>query len=1765
MKGSVKRLFLGILILFVLLICFVYGILRVPYVQNIVVTKATEFLSTKTNSKVSIDYIALNFPKSLVIDGILLKHPNGNDFVKLDEILLDVDLETASMDRVVIDDFEVNGLETNIYVYKNGKFNFDYILDSFSSDDSTVVVEEDTTSSVIPPIILNQISLKNIHLLYSDSVQMMTAKLNLGELTASIPNINLNTSEYKIGEVALKKSDISYEVFGQTTSNIVEETDTTEIAEEVPFDLVLKSLSIENTKLVYHDKPLKESAHLSIGHFLVEDHHFNLIDQKVAVGLFKLDETSIRYDLVSDTTIKHEDITNITPLLKPISSLDLGWDVNIDDVQVDQLSLEFNDDLYERLEQGVDPNHILLSKLQLKSKDIKVQDTGITIDLEHFEGKEKSGVFVRSFSSYVFVGPQKIDLTELLLEINNSFLLTDLHLRFSNLYLIGDYIEDLQIDNNLKRSHISFKDALIFDPSLKQDSTVAPYLDYNIDGKLKVKGTVEDMRVSDAKINSDLGIETDLVLHLQDLLSEDSLRYEVSIDSLNFFTKTLLDLNVDQETLNAFNIPQHILGQLHVKGGLKDVSSEMSLSLENFGAFDLDFSLFNEDEYQLKTNTYNLNVGKILKDTTIGKVSTYLTAVGKGFDVEKDLKTLATFDLKKAEYNNYDYGGLKVNLDVDRMAVKWDAKTNSKGAKFNLNGNVDMNSDIPYASVIGDIEHIDFNQLNFLEDTATIGMSIDSETKGFDITNLNTTLDIKDLYYFDGTKKYKYDYVKLHAELDSTHIAGALSAPHLEGDMQADIPLDSLAVVLERYFSQYISSREMIGQLPPSKGKMYGSLKLTDSELLTNGAIEDLDSLQISQFDFNFDAATNIFDFDILVPRVTYSDIDVDSTFVSIHADGKKMAYKLGFERLRMLGYEDYAVHNWEFGGEAHDNVLTFKTVGQNEDFTKKWLLASANLTLDSTTYRFKLDDPLIVNDEKWNVNTNNYILSDGGLPYIHELTLEQKGQKFNFFSSQFDEQDTVYKFEVIDYSLDDITYNVTTDTSLVNGLVNADIEIGDISQGGKLSADFKIEDFGILNHILATLTSNAKNTDDINVYESNARIVGPIGNIHSESSFNVADTIAPLDLSLTIDSLLIHPFEALSSEYLSDLNGGFSGGLKVKGGGVGPLDIKGAIKMQEPTFKVKMFNLKLAGTDGQMIFDDKGMHFENFGFKDENGRYALLAGNIYTTDYTDMDFNLKFSADDITVINSTSKDNPEYFGKLIVGNITKINGPIDHLMIDSEIRIARGTDLTYVYMDGGIAEIDTGDDIIEFVQEDDTITIAKSTHNYELKTTINIDDKSSFKVVIDPRAGDALTLVGGGVLHLRMDAGGDLVMSGQYEVTEGDYSMTFYQLMNKKLSLKKGSTVLWTGDPYNPQANMTAIYQTSTSPYPLVANQISPSESNKYKAKRNFIVYMNMRGDVIKPELSFELEYPEGSQGGDKIESAIEYLNQDESQLNKQVFSLLILGTFLNDAGGDGANTQDMVTGSVSSIISQQLNNVTNNLTNGFVDVDFDVDSYSQQQTSGGSSNRTDVGVTLKKSLFKDRLSVSVGGKVAVNGNEANNNSSTFNTDFLLEYNLLTDGTLKNRLFRSIDAQYFTPDVFKTGVSIVFTKDYNHGRELFIRNLDKKKDIRKRMGMIKRSNTGGGMMEASSDSSSNSGGMQPAKSQGMAPAKSDSTQQKADSTKVEIDSTSIKTTPSDSLKMDDSESRIPVEEGEEIGYVNSQLFYQKEKELKRLLSENED
>jgi hypothetical protein len=290
--------------------------------------------------------------------------------------------------------------------------------------------------------------------------------------------------------------------------------------------------------------------------------------------------------------------------------------------------------------------------------------------------------------------------------------------------------------------------------------------------------------------------------------------------------------------------------------------------------------------------------------------------------------------------------------------------------------------------------------------------------------------------------------------------------------------------------------------------------------------------------------------------------------------------------------------------------------------------------------------------------------------------------------------------------------------------------------------------------------------------------------------------------------------------------------------------------------------------------------------------------------------------------------------------------------------------------------------------------------------------------------------------------------------VEQGSYDMTV-SLLKRKFDIQKGSTITWNGEPTAATLDITAVYKTQTAPLDLVEQQISgesPSTLNQYKQRMEFNTLLQMKGELLKPSITFDITTDEKNNSvstnvKDVVDQKLAQLRTDENEMNKQVFALLLLNRFIGEnpfESNAGLSTEAMARQSVSKILSQQLNNLASGLIKG-VDLNLGLES-SEDYSSGSKNTRTDLNVDISKKLLNDRLKVSVGSNFGLEGDaRQNENTTNIAGDVTVDYSLSKDGRYMLRAYRKNEYQVaLQGQIVETGVGFIITLDYDKFREIF-------------------------------------------------------------------------------------------------------------------------
>ena len=339
----------------------------------------------------------------------------------------------------------------------------------------------------------------------------------------------------------------------------------------------------------------------------------------------------------------------------------------------------------------------------------------------------------------------------------------------------------------------------------------------------------------------------------------------------------------------------------------------------------------------------------------------------------------------------------------------------------------------------------------------------------------------------------------------------------------------------------------------------------------------------------------------------------------------------------------------------------------------------------------------------------------------------------------------------------------------------------------------------------------------------------------------------------------------------------------------------------------------------------------------------------------------------------------------------------------------------------------------------------------FDVSLNIEINKEAVLSMIVDEGNGDFIRMKGEGLLSGGIDKSGKISLTGSYALNEGAYELSF-NFLKRRFNIEKGSSITWQGEPTTADLNVRAYYVANTAPIDLVNEQIAENSiaiRNTYRQKLPFQVYLVLQGELLKPVISFDVILPEEGNYNvsrdiiNTVDMRLNELRQEPSELNKQVFSLLLLNRFMaenpfDNNGGGGLNAATFARQSVSKVLTEQLNNLATNLIQG-VDINFDVVS-SEDYTTGERRDRTDFRVSLSKQLLSDRLTVRVGNNFELEGPGANSaNSSGLAGDVAFDYKLSRDGRYILRGYRRNEYEGVVEGyLIETGISFIITVDYN-------------------------------------------------------------------------------------------------------------------------------
>ncbi|HEX8576881.1 MAG TPA: translocation/assembly module TamB domain-containing protein [Flavobacterium sp.] len=1617
--------------------------LQIPPVQQFVKNKAVTYLEGKIKTKVAIDRIEIGLPKKIILEGVYFEDQKKDTLLAGKKLAVNISLFELINNKVEINSVELEGIVANINRNKQAQFNFDYIIKAFASDKP-----KDTTGTPME-FTINKIALDKIKIKYNDAITKNNIDLNLNHLDTKIKTFDLQKMKFSIPNFTIDGLQLLLDQGLVATSNV---PDQKKPAAGPDIQLALGTINLSQIKLNYSNEASRLKTAVALQKLSVDVNQIDLKNQILDFKTIQLSGTKAVLDIGKEDTREMATVAGSKTKSK-------GWNVKINDASFDRVNFAFNDQNATPVQKGMDYKHLGLTNLTLKANTINYSAETISGNIDGLSVNDKSGLEIESLKTAFFYGQKGASLRKLYLKTPQTLIQDEINITYPSLASLSKNPGAIGIDAHLDNSTLGFKDILLFVPTLSKSNPFKdnPYAILLINST--ISGKLDNLYIPNLEIS---GLGTTKVSasgRITGLPDVKTAYFDFNIRNLQSGSKDLNGFLPKNTIPNTIQLPANFATTGTFKGTINNFDTDLNL-VSSYGnaavKANFDKSLKNREKYNLDAALDNFDVGKLIKNPSVGKITLKTNVKGTGLNPKTARATVAAH-VASANFNKYTYRNLIVKGNIGNGLFSAKADIKDPNLKFDLVTSGSFKDKYPKGKLRFNVDIADLNKLNLHAGPMKIRGTVDADIQSANLDYLNGKIMVHNLTIANAKEQFVTDTISIVAIATAEKNSVTLDSQFADATITGKYKLSAIGTSLKSSISKYYNLNPNLKKVKIHPQQLAFTINVHNDPSLTR-LVPQLTSIEPIAISGRYNTQNDSIVLSGSIPRLIYGKNTISNAVIKVDTQDNALVYSLVVDDIRN---EQLQLPYTSIAGTVADNKVDYTLQLKDLKNEERYLIAG-NLTSAGGNTEIRLNpENLKLDYEPWAIAAENLIrLGKKGI-YANNFALT-KGQNSISLQSQSESANAPLSVDFKTFEIKTLTNIVQKKNLEINGTINGNTVIENLTSSPRFIADLTIDNFAFQKDTLGNVSIKVNN-ETANTYAAQVAITGQDNDVKLNGNYKTGNST--LDMNLNIQKLNLKSIQGFTMNNLAESTGFLSGNLKISGKASQPVII-GDLNFNDIGFTVTKLNARFKSITEKIAFTTNGILLNDFNISDDRDNQLTINGKINNKDLTNPGFNLTLDAKNFNAMNSKASDNPNYYGELYLDNALSIKGDLNKPIVEGTIKINKDTKMTIVLPQSD-PSLEDREGIVEFIDQDQPklITTVKgdADANTEIKginasVNIEIDKEAELSMIIDKANGDFLSLKGEANLTAGIDASGKTTLTGRYEFSEGGYQMSF-NLIKRKFDIKPGSYILWTGDPMKADVNITAIYKKDVAPIDLIADQLAamPAEArNTYKQKIPFETELKMKGELLKPEISFDIVLPEGNNNVataiiDATQTKLQQLRQQPSELNKQVFALLLMGRFIGEdpfsSEAGSTSGESIARASASRILSQQLNNLAGDLIKG-VELEFDLQS-SEDYTSGQKQNRTDLNVGLSKTLLNDRLKVTVGSNFGLEGaQQANQEANNIAGDISADYMLSKDGRYKLRAYRKNQYQVaLQGQVVETGVAFTITINYNKFRELFHRS----------------------------------------------------------------------------------------------------------------------
>lgn len=1335
----------------------------------------------------------------------------------------------------------------------------------------------------------------------------------------------------------------------------------------------------------------------------------------------------------------------------------------ISQIWLNNVQFSYADKRQDTIRKGFDYHHFVLDSIQAVAHRLRFVADTVETHIESLYGQEnRTNLDIHRLATHLVYTKKSISLTQLKLDIGNSSIRESVVFSYEKATDMGYFVDKVTMKAKLRDTRIYSKDLALFAPYLNRFEEY-----WSVTGDFS--GKVGRFRLRNADLQFGQGSKV---------------RGNISFEGLPDVRETLIDFDLKPSVLATSDLEQYLDSSAYQtarKFGLVRLKGKFLGFPQDFvanGSFDTDLGTVVSDinlklggknrksTYKGRLTTRNFDIGTLTEQPQlVQRLDMSGEIEGTGLSVPTaDFRLKAS--VQRIGFQFYDYNNITIDGRLSQQQFNGNVAIKDSNLVFVASGGMDLRPGRKMLDIRADLQKANLRALKLTASEAVVRTKLDIRTRGFALDEI-----VGEAIFTGGNILYRgkqliVDSLAVRSVLDSGRRTLNIRSGFADLDAAGNFNFTRLATdfrqLIEEYRLNFSNNAAAI--------KKYYARKSTNPaaryRLDYNAHLKDINPvLLMLQPDWYIAKNTRLdgsFSKGRTATVTLHSEVDTlsyqnnsfygsvidlntsklaDSTEVLAATQIHSNRLRLGTSKLENLDLE--AIWNGkhiEFTGK----------VNQADSPNLADLRGDVEFKPDRIEVRFKPSRFQAFQNE-WRIAANNLVTVKGREIRFDSLQFDNGYQAISLNGTISDDSSQVARLSLRDFNLQ--TLNPLTDRQLL-GTANGFVEIKDFYKTRNLESELTVEELVIDKFLVGDIIGDAhwneqakKINVNYQVYRMDQRIVRLYGTYDPRATENA------LDLNAVLDRANLEILEPFLSGQVSRLGGTANGELQLSGTLAAPI-LKGEAMVYNGRFRYNYLNTTYY-FDDKIYFTENEIGVRNLQLRDEDDNVALMRGGVFHDGFKNFVLDLSGRMKNFKVLNTTLKDNELFYGTAYVTGDMDLIGSVRNLVIRADARTNRGTKIAIPIADRrSVAQ----QEHIRFVSQNqpgrDTANVRKKEQvnlsGVRMDFNFDITPDAYCEIIFDEKVGDIIRGNGSGKIRMQIDTKGDFTMFGDYVISKGAYNFTLLNAVNKAFTIEPGGTVTWSGNPYGGILNLKAKYKQTASILPLLYNRSTKEkESPEARRRHPVTVLMKLTGNLFSPEINLGMDFENFPQNSAYYVDVMEFKNRiaaNEQELNRQVFSLLILQRLSEEGGFNGQGSG--IQGSISEFLTNQLSYWASQV-NENLQIDLNLNGLDQEAWNAFQLRLSYAALDGRLRITRD------GGFTTVqNSSQATTSARAVSVigDWTIEYILNKEGSLRVKMFnRNSQGVMNTANFGATtgvvaGFSLLHTQSFNALRELFRR-----------------------------------------------------------------------------------------------------------------------